>query len=248
MVLCAGMGTRLGELTRETPKPLLRIRECSIVEHILFNLSKHGFNNIAVNLHFGSDQICSTLGSGEKYGVKIVYSHESTLLGTAGGVRKMNAFFASEDAFLVHYGDIVTDENFSKMLEYHQHRRALITLLVHRRSRSNSAMQLDTENRVLQFWERPEAEFWDSTPETWVNSGVLIASPEILTAIPEGKSVDWPKDIFPKVLSTGRIFAYPLTGYRMAIDSPERLERVRRDLSEEKYRPEISTPHPPTGP
>jgi mannose-1-phosphate guanylyltransferase len=236
MVLCAGMGTRLGELTRQTPKPLLRIGQRTILEHILANLRHRGFNQVAINLHFEAEQIRATLGTGEGHGVQITYSQESELLGTAGAVGKMRSFFASEEAFLVHYGDIVTNEDFSALTAYHRHRDALLTLLVHSRQKSNSAMILDDENRILRFWERPDATFWESTRSTWVNSGVLIASPQVLDLIPENTFCDWPRDVFPQLLSSGRVYAYPLQGYRMAVDSEDRLERVRADLAAGTFR------------
>jgi NDP-sugar pyrophosphorylase family protein len=231
MVLCAGMGSRLGELTRQTPKPLLPIGDCSIVGHILSNLRRHGFQDIVINLHFEADQISAALGDGSMLGVRITYSQEPKLLGTAGGVRKMRSFFAHEKAFLVHYGDIVTNEDFSAMREFHLQRDALVTLLVHKRSKSNSSMILDGEQRVLQFWERPDRQYWEATQETWVNSGILLASPEVLDLIPEGTVYDWPRDVIPQLLASQRVYGYPLRGYRTAVDSPERLEQARRDVA-----------------
>lgn len=231
MVLCAGMGTRLGELTRQTPKPLLRIGQRTILEHILANLQRHGFDQVAINLHFEADQIRAAFGDGSRHRVHITYSHESQLLGTAGAVGKMRAFFAEEDAFLVHYGDIVTTEDFSAMAAYHRERNALLTLLVHQREKSNSAMILDEENRILRFWERPDAQFWESTRSTWVNSGILLASPRVLDLVPENAFYDWPRDVFPQLLSSGRVYAYPLKGYRMAVDSEGRLDQAQKDLA-----------------
>ena len=237
MVLCAGHGTRLGELTKELPKPLLPIGEQPLVGYILKNLVKAGFRDVTLNLHFAPDLIPATLKDGAEFGVSLSYSLEPELLGTAGAVKKMASQFMGERAFLVHYGDVVTNEDLSQIWAAHLRRNALATILVHRRERSNSAVTLDEEQRVVDFLERPDPSFWESRASVWVNSGVMLFSPEVLDWVPETGASDWPRDIFPKLLRTGRLFAHPLTGYRVAVDSPDRLEQVRQDLIAGRFVP-----------
>src|SRR5687767_314215 len=136
MVLCAGFGTRLGELTREIPKPMLPLNEHPMLAYILGHLKCHGFCEVAINLHFKPELITSYLGNSPD-GLSLTYSHEPALLGTAGGVKKLEPFFRTEDSFLVQYGDVVTDHDFSEMVRFHRERHALATLLVHRRASSN---------------------------------------------------------------------------------------------------------------
>lgn len=236
MVLCAGLGTRLGSLTRENPKPLLEAGGHSILSFILQNLKLHHVREVVINLHFGGHQIRSAFGSGESVGLNVFYSEEPALLGTAGAVKRVSEQFLREEAFLVHYGDIVTDENLTVMRENHLKQRALLTMLVHHRRRSNSAIEVDENRRVLQVHERPPDSFWETRESAWVNSGVMIMSPEVLSYIPEHSPSDWPRDIFPKLLPTGRVFAYPLKGYRIAVDSPERLQQWRRDLESGSFK------------
>ena len=69
MVLCAGSGTRLGELTRQTAKPMLRLQGRPILEYTLANLKRHGFDEIAVNLHFLPETIQGYFGDGAGFGV-----------------------------------------------------------------------------------------------------------------------------------------------------------------------------------
>lgn len=247
MVLCAGMGTRLGALTHQTPKPLLRAANRSLLELILLNLRTHGFDHIAINLHFEADQIRTALNGQISHGAQIVFSEETQLLGTAGAVRKMRLFFEKEPAFLIHYGDVVTNENLSAMVEFHRQRDALLTLLVHQRTKSNSAMVLDEHNRILKFWERPDDAFWAATTHTWVNSGILLASPQVLDLIPDNQFFDWPRDVFPKLLDSGRVFAYPLSAYRIAVDSPERLEQLGNDINSGRFLPNSATNDVPSG-
>ena len=228
MVLSAGFGTRMGELTREIPKPMLPLNGRPILEWILAHLSFHGFNEVAVNLHFRPELIRRHFGDGGKLRLKLTYSDEPQLLGTAGGVKNMESFLRASDPFLVQYGDVVTDQDFLPMLKFHREKSALATLLLHERAKSNSVVTLDGENRIVGLLERPSEDERRGATSSWVNSGICLCHPQILDSIPPDAPCDLPRDIFPKLLGAGRIFGFPLTGKRCAIDSPERLADAER--------------------
>src|SRR5581483_8245973 len=143
MVLCAGYGTRLGELTKEIPKPMLDLNGHPILEYILAHLRANHFDSVAVNLHFLPEMIRGYFADGQKVGISLKYSHEEQLLGTAGGIKKMEAFLKESDPFLVQYGDVITDQDFAPLLRFHQERNGLATLLLHQRLKSNSVVILD---------------------------------------------------------------------------------------------------------
>lgn len=232
MILCAGYGTRLGEHTLEFPKPMLPLQGHPVLEYIISHLAHHGFNNIAVNLHFMPEVIRSYFGDGSRWNVALTYSYEPELLGTAGGVKKMENFLRHGDAFLVHYGDILTDQDFNAMLRFHREHRSLATLLLHQRRHSNSVVSLDEEGRIISFLERPTEQSRRCVNSTWVNSGICICDPEFLDAIPANVPCDLPRDIFPKLIDSGRLYGFPLSGYRCAIDSQERLTEAMTALAE----------------
>jgi NDP-sugar pyrophosphorylase family protein len=237
MVLCAGFGTRLGELTREIPKPMLSLGDRPMLEFILCHLKRHGFDQVAVNLHFMPEAIQDYFGDGARWGLRLTYSHEPQLLGTAGGTKKMESFFRGEVPFLMHYGDIVTNQDFGAMLRFHQERRALATLLVHQRARSNSALSVDAEGRIESFLERPTDAQWQSLANAWVFSGIAICEPELLETVTPATPCDFPRDVFVRLTATRRLFAFPLSGQRTAVDSPERLAEARRAVCEGVYHP-----------
>ena len=232
MVLCAGFGTRLGDLTREIPKPMLDLNGRPMLAYILANLKRHGFNQIMINLHFNPKVIRDYFGDGSPIGVSLDYSYEPVLMGTAGGVKKVEPFFSGERAFLVHYGDVITDQDYSAMLQFHLHRNALATLLLHQRANSNSVVTLDEESRIVCFLERPTESARGGMNSPCVNSVVCICSEEILGIIPSDKGCDLPRDIFSQVVESGRLFGFPLSGFRCAVDSPERLAQAREALKD----------------
>ena len=239
MVLCAGYGTRLGDLTRELPKPMLCLHGRPLLEYIICHLVHHGFDQIAINLHFMPEMIREYFGDGSTINVQLTYSYEPELLGTAGGIKNMEHFLRQGDLFLVQYGDVLTDQDLTAMVEFHRARRTLATLLVHQRAHSNSVVSLDEEGRIVGFLERPTEQARHGVDSPWVNSGICICDPEFLDAIPANVSSDLPRDVFPELVGSGRLYGFPLSGYRCAIDSPERLAEARSALAEGRCR--IST-------
>ena len=76
MILAAGLGSRMRELTKETPKPLLKIGEYALIEHLILNLKKAGINELVINVSYLAKKIMAALGDGSKYQVNIEYSQE----------------------------------------------------------------------------------------------------------------------------------------------------------------------------
>lgn len=231
MVLAAGHGTRLGALTAETPKPMLDVCGQPLIERILHHLRRHRVSEVAINLHFHGEIIRAHLGDGSRFGLALRYSVEPSLLGTAGGLIPHAQFLASSDPFIVQYGDILTDANLSDLIDTHRMRGAVATLLLHQRAGSNSMVRLASDGEITEFLERPKDSDRPTWTDAWVNSGVCVCSPDIFDLIPRDRPVDLPRDVFAPLAGSGRLFGLPLSGYRCAVDSPERLERLRRDIA-----------------
>lgn len=238
VVLSAGYGTRLGDLTAERPKPMLDVGGQPILERIVRHLVAEGVAEVGVNLHFEPEQIRGYFGDGAALGTRFEYRLEPELLGTAGGVRGFASWLAEVEPsapFVVQYGDVLTDQPLAPLLQQHRDRGATCTILVHRRARSNSVVDLDPDGRVTRFVERPP-EGEQPSGEVWVNSGLYVCDRAILDRIPEGRAVDFPRDLFPALAEEGRLWAVPLSRYRCAIDSPERLEEARAAVAEGRIR------------
>jgi NDP-sugar pyrophosphorylase family protein len=230
MILCAGFGTRLGDATKETPKPLLEAGPARLIDFILANLYRYGFDEVIVNVHFQAAKLRAGLQKWTDNGAAISFSHEKELLGTAGAVKYAEKFFSPQEDFLVQYGDVVTDVDLQAMLQFHRHTKAVGTVLVHSRSRSNSSLAFETDFRVSRFLERPPESYWHNVEKTWVNSGIMIFSPSVLDLVPSGTPADWPRDVFPKLIACGGLYAFPLQGYRIAVDSQARLKQLEQDI------------------
>ena len=231
IILCAGKGTRLGSLCDHTPKALLPLGEECILDHILRQLRNYDFDHIAINLHTHAAKIIRHL-QGLK-SPRLAYFPEPNLLGTAGAIRNMSSFLPKSEDFLVHYGDIVTDQNLDKIIVEHKKNKSLATILVHKRKKSNSILFIDKDFRVREFHERPSTEKFATNDNFshWVFSGIAVLSPEVINRIPTHTPFDLARDIFPSLAQEGKLSAVPLTGKRVAVDSPKRLWEAQNRFS-----------------
>jgi len=121
LVLAAGEGTRLRPLTLNKPKPMLPIAGKPLLEHTIAWLRGHGITRIAINLHHQPEAITGYFGDGRRWGVELTYSHEETILGTAGAIKKLEGYF--DDTFVVVYGDVLTDLDLTALIEFHNQKR-----------------------------------------------------------------------------------------------------------------------------
>lgn len=230
LVLCGGHGTRLGDLTRDRPKPLLPIDGEPLLGWTLALLAREGFGEVAINVHVHATQISDYVGDGRRFGVHATLFHEPELRGTAGTVRALEGFFGSDDA-LVLYGDLLLDIDLRAVHAAHAAKDADATLVLHRRARSNSAVTMADDRRITSFVERP-ADPSAVAAEVWVNSAVAFLGRAARAAIPAQVPCDLPRDVYAPNVDALRLFGYPLAGYRCAIDSAARYEEACRAARE----------------
>jgi len=117
MILAAGRGERMGRLTKDCPKPLLKVAGRPLIEHHILVLKQQGFDDFVINIAYLGDQIKALLGSGERWGVRIEYSDEgSQALETGGGI--LNALpLLGEQPFLIVNADVWTDFPYASLKE-----------------------------------------------------------------------------------------------------------------------------------
>jgi mannose-1-phosphate guanylyltransferase/phosphomannomutase len=236
LILCGGRGTRLGALTADTPKPLLPIDGEPLLGYTLALLARSGIPEVAINLHHLGSRIESYVGSGARFGAAVTYACEESLLGTAGTVRSLSGFFGEDDG-LVLYGDLLLDVDLGAMTARHRACGASGTLMLHRRARSNSRVTMDSTDRIISFLERPsDSASPTPTSDTWVNSGVAILSRGLRDRIPSTLPCDLPRDLYAPLADRERLFGFPLSGYRCAIDSPARYEEACQAVREGRVR------------
>ena len=236
IILAAGFGTRMKEYTKDLPKPMLPLAGKPMIEYTIRQMAAHGITDIAMNLHYHANKISDYFSDGKKLGVNITYIHEDTPSGTAGGVKKLASFFQNAENIVVIYGDIITDLNYSEFISAHKFHNALATICVHNRLKSNSIIVFDDSKKITSFIERPSEEVLKKyTNGIWVNSAIYCFKPEILNNIQEGGVQDFPKDVFPELISKDELYAYELKAKRYAIDSEEKYIEANEDIKNFKF-------------
>ena len=233
MILAAGEGTRLRPLTLTTPKVLLPISGVPLIEYTLRWLKHHGISEVAINVHHLASEIRGFLGDGARFGMKVLYSQEKTLLGTAGGVKRMEAFFDSP--LVVVYGDVLTDLDLSSMAGFHRDRGAAATLAVLDIPNpwEVGVVETDSEGRITAFTEKPPR---GSEKSNLSSGGVYILEKKVLDYIPDEGFCDFAYDVFPRLIDTGLpLYAYHLEDddYLLDIGTAEKYNRANQDIKAE---------------
>jgi len=236
MILAAGEGTRLRPLTLETPKVLLPIGGVPLICHTLAWLKRHGISEVAVNLHHLGEKIREFLGNGSRFGLEISYSQEEPILGTAGGVKRMEHFF--DGTFIVVYGDVLTDIDLSVMIAFHQDKKALATLALFEAPNPSDVgvVQLDKEDRVVSFVEKPPRE---ASPRSLGSGGIYVLERKVLDSIPSQGFYDFAYDVFPRLIQSRLpICGYVLDfrDYLIDIGTPEKYRKANSDMEAGKLR------------
>jgi NDP-sugar pyrophosphorylase family protein len=209
MILAAGNGNRLRPLTDNIPKPMVPLHGKPLVEYTVEWLKRYGISDIAMNLHYYFEVIVDYFGDGSKWIVDITYSREEELLGTAGAIKRLEWFF--DDAFLVIYGDNLSDCNISKLADFHHSKGGIGTIVLFRREDTSASgiAQLDDDARIVKFLEKP------SSIESFsklVNAGIYILKPSILEYIPDDQPFDFGRQLFPLLLSKGeKLYGYVMS-------------------------------------
>ena len=117
MILAAGYGKRLGELTKSKPKPLLTVKGKPLIDYHIEKLISAGFETIAINTHYLGNQISDHVIDSYGQKIEILISHENELLGTGGGIKKAISSFRDEDIVVIN-SDIYSDLDYSYFLNF----------------------------------------------------------------------------------------------------------------------------------
>ncbi|OGD86954.1 hypothetical protein A2Z23_01695 [Candidatus Curtissbacteria bacterium RBG_16_39_7] len=235
VILAAGQGERLRPLTKNIPKVMLPIGKYPLLEYNIRLLKKYGFDEIAINLFWHGVAIRKYFKDGKKWDVKIHYSEEKEILGTAGGTKKAAKLLElkTNDPLLIYYGDNLTNLNLKEFLSFHQSKKADLTMAVIKREDPlhSGILEFDRKGRIKRFLEKPTTKKLFSH---WISGAIYLLNPKILEFIPQKKFFDFGRDFIPKLLELEkRVFAYKLTpeDFLLWVDTEEEYTMVKKIVS-----------------
>jgi mannose-1-phosphate guanylyltransferase len=213
-VMAAGLGTRLSPITDHLPKPLVPVANVPALELLLARLPAAGIEEVAINLHHHGDALQAVFGDGSRLGLRIHWSQEPTLLGTAGGAEPVRDFLREPgEPFLVLSGDGLHAIDLGALVERHRAARAdgtLTVIEVEDPSRFGVCV-LDDEGLIAEFQEKPSLA---EARSRLASCGVYCFEPAVLDRLAPGRFTDWARDVLPAMMADGeRLAAYRTDAY-----------------------------------
>ncbi len=182
MILAAGLGTRLGDLTNDKPKALVSFAGKPMLESLILRLKEQGFDHILINVHHYAEQIIQFVEDHQSFSIDIRFSHEKeALLDTGGAIAFAKDFFQGSEPVLIHNVDVYLDIDFKKLIEFHRQKQSIVTLVV--RERETSRKLLFDQDLKLKGWENRQTgeKRWTEKPVegtlSLAYSGIYVVCP-----------------------------------------------------------------------
>lgn len=213
VIMCGGLGTRLGNLTRSCPKPMLRIGGVPILERIMKTLIGSGISRFFFATNYLRNQIEDYFGDGADWDVSITYLKEEKRLGTGGALSLLPE--RPEHPVLVMNGDLLTNMNFMNMIKYHQTSCAKATMgIVEFQYQNPYGVIRHANSQLLGIEEKPVS--------TWfINSGIYVIEPDLLDYVPDNSFLDMPNLLLQAREDGQPIGVYPIYETWLDIGRPD---------------------------
>ncbi len=222
MLLCAGLSTRLGKLGAERPKPMLPVCGMPILAYGIANLVAHGVTELVINTHHRGELIRDELGDGSRFGARIQYIHEPTILGTGGGLKHALSLLdpdGRDEPFLSVNGKLIFDLDVTALVEAHRRAGDVLGMMVVRRvhdARAWGAVNVVIDERgprVTDILGDGEHMF----------CGVHVTRPSVMRRLPDGEADSIRQGYLPWLRAGERVAAFEHeVGYFAEHSTPER--------------------------
>lgn len=222
VIMAGGLGTRLKELTQEIPKPMLKVGQDPMLQHIINNFKQYGYNKILLSVNYKAEIIENYFQDGYAYGVKIEYIKENKRLGTGGGIKLAKEFI--DKPFFVINGDIFTNLNVDNMMNFHKSNEFDITVGTRKHSFQIPYGVIETENNIIsEIREKP-------TIDCFINAGVYCVNPNLIENIPDDQYFEITDLINMCIKSNKKVGSYEIKEYWMDIGRLEDYNKVNDDI------------------
>ncbi|KOA21124.1 D-glycero-alpha-D-manno-heptose 1-phosphate guanylyltransferase [Clostridium homopropionicum DSM 5847] len=221
-ILAGGLGTRLRPLTNNIPKPMLKIGEKPILEHIIEQFKEYGFKNFILSINYKGEIIEDYFKDGKQFDVNIEYVRETKKLGTAGSIKlaedKLNK------PFIVINGDILTGIDFDAFLNYHIENNFDITVGARNYEIKVPYGVMVTDDLLIKsLEEKPVYSFH-------INSGVYVLNEKVVKYIPEDEMYNMTDLIEDVIAQNGRSGVYQITEYWSDIGQMDDFKKANEDI------------------
>jgi dTDP-glucose pyrophosphorylase len=222
-LMAGGFGTRLQPLTDNCPKPLLNVGDKPILEIIIQNFVNAGFYRFYISTHYRPEMIREKIGDGSRWGVEVQYIYEEYPLGTAGAISLLPKERIDEP-FIMMNGDLLTNLDFNKLLEFHDAQKGFATMCVREYEHRVPYGVIESVGfRVAAIKEKPAYSFF-------INAGIYVLSPDVLSVVPSGQKLDMPTLLEQRIDLNDVINIFPIYEYWLDIGRMEDFQRAQYDI------------------
>ena len=223
VIMAGGKGTRLLPLTKNCPKPMLRIGGKPLLRIILEQCIDAGFSNFYFSVNYLKEYIKDYFNNGSNWGVQIRYLEESKPLGTAGSLGLLSTTL--KEPILVLNGDILTRVEYSNLLQFHNKRKLSITMCVRENRIQIPYGVIRMENdKFLGIDEKPIL-------RQNVNAGIYVLDPKILKLIPKNTFFSIPQLLEKAATNNSSVGVFPVYEYWLDVGMPETLIQAKGEWS-----------------
>ena len=218
VIMAGGLGKRLHPLTEHRPKPLVEVQGKPMLESIITDLCRHGFQNFFLAVSYKSEMIEEYFSDGRDYGADIQYLREDKRLGTAGPLSLLED--VPEEPVLVMNSDLVTDVNYEGLLHFHSDHKASATMCVRQYDFEVPYGVVETDHlQITDLREKPVQQFY-------INAGIYVLGPDVLKFIPRDTFYDM-TDLFEELIKNDlQPHAFPVLEKWMDVGRLEDLEKA----------------------
>lgn len=232
VILAAGRGTRMRELTAEAPKPMIEVRGKPVLQHIIEGLHDAGMGDLLVVVGYRADAVRDFFGDGRRYKIGIQYVTQTTQDGT-GRVVDLSRDFVGDCPFVLSYGDILVESaNYKRVADLRENVEAIISVIRGEDVSKGGAVFLNDRMELLDLREKCQQ---DEPTSPWYNAGLYAFRPSIfeftakLQPSPRGEYelTDAIRDL---AQSGKKIQALELIGEWADVRDPEILAKLNQQL------------------
>ena len=209
VILCGGYGTRLSEETTIKPKPMVKIGNKPILEHIMSIYEYYGYNQFILALGYKSEYIKKYYKNKSKKNINLIYTGKDTK--TGGRLLRLKNYLKNEKTFMLTYGDGISNINIKQAIKFHKDHGKIATITAVRPPLSFGELKI-SRNKVKSFKEKPQV------GQGWINGGFFIFNNEVLNFIKDDQTM-LEKEPLEKLTKADQLMAFEHKGFWKCMDT-----------------------------
>lgn len=222
-IMAGGFGTRLRPLTDNCPKPMLRVGDKPMLEHLINQFRVLGFHDFYISTHYMPEVIQEHFGDGSQWDISITYIHEETPLGTGGALGLLPKNLPQLPLIMMN-GDVLTKIDFTELLDHHESHNLDATMCVRELEYKISYGVVESDaGLITNMVEKP-------TYRYHINTGIYVLSPECVASVQHNIQIDLPTLLKQRIDESKKVGIYTTHEYWLDIGQMTDYHKAQQDI------------------